>query len=209
MHHLFSCYYGRLNMFSALAVFSVFCLGLAASAPSRPDDITCKPVKYWDCKRGLGLPAGLPDCNNEEVCSKVKGKTQCRLLPRADKCLDNSGKVCTKKTGEVCTESKTPNTKTTTKKPVTTTKKKPVTTTTKKPVTTTKKPVTRPNTNTKKPTTTTKKPVTTTTKKPVTTTRASSDTSPLDFDDEVGCTTGEEIVCEATKQKTSSLPKVN
>merc|ERR1711982_59599 len=85
----------------------------------------------------------------------------------------------------------------TTKKP-----KRPVTTTTKTP----KKPVT---TTTKTP----KKPVTTTTKKPVTTTTAATKTttkagaSPLDFDDEVGCTTGEEIVCEATKQRTSSLPK--
>merc|ERR1712147_456337 len=129
---------------------------------------TCKSVKYWDCQ--TGRQAGLPTCDHEEVCSKVKGKTQCRLLPRADKCLDTSGKVCTKKTGEVC-PGKTPNTKTTTKKPVTTTTKTP------------------------------KKPATTTTKTP------KKPASPLDFDDEVGCTTGEEIVCEATKQKTSSLPK--
>ena len=168
-------------MVSALAVFSVFCLGLAASAPNKPNVTTCKPVQYWDCK--TGSKAGLPTCDHEEVCSKVKGKTQCRLLPRADKCLDTSGKVCTKKTGEVC-PGKTPNTKTTTKKPVTTTTKTP-----KKPVTTTTK--------------TPKKPVTTTTKTP------QKPASPLDFDDEVGCTTGEEIVCEATKQKTSSLPKVN
>merc|ERR1719500_1617728 len=44
-------------------------------------------------------------------CSAAKknGKTTCRDLPSADKCKDDSGKVCTKKTGHTCAVIKTLN----------------------------------------------------------------------------------------------------
>merc|ERR1711911_163518 len=144
----FSSNIRRLNMFSALAlaVFSVLCLDMAASAPKRPDDIVCKSVHYWDCQSSKSTK-GLPSCDHEEVCSKVKGKTQCRDLPKADKCLNDKGKVCTKKTGETCRVVETPHNATTTT---------------------------------------------------TTTTTASPS---LDYDDSVGCTIGEEIVCEAITEK--------
>merc|ERR1711894_302619 len=121
---LFSSNIRRLNMFSALAlaVFSVLCLDMAASAPKRPDDIVCKSVHYWDCQSSNSTK-GLPSCDHEEVCSKVKGKTQCRDLPKADKCLNDKGKVCTKKTGETCRVVETPHNATTTT--TTTTTEKP------------------------------------------------------------------------------------
>ena len=142
-------------MFSALAlaVFSVLCLDMAASAPKRPDDIVCKSVHYWDCQSSNSTK-GLPSCDHEEVCSKVKGKTQCRDLPKADKCLNDKGKVCTKKTGETCRVVETPHNATTTT---------------------------------------------------TTTTTASPS---LDYDDSVGCTIGEEIVCEAITEK-PTYPEVN
>merc|ERR1711936_1262356 len=121
---LFSSNIRRLNMFSALAL-AVF------------------SVHYWDCQFSNSTK-GLPSCDHEEVCSKVKGKTQCRDLPKADKCLNDKGKVCTKKTGETCRVVETPHNATTT-----------------------------------------------------TTTASPS----LDYDDSVGCTIGEEIVCEAITEK--------
>ena len=92
---------------NVLAVLSLVCLGLSSAAPNRPDDVECKPVTYWDCQP-RSQTSGLPSCDHEEVCSNVNGKTQCRHLPRADKCVDDSGKVCTKKTGETCMVIKTP-----------------------------------------------------------------------------------------------------
>ena len=134
-----------------LAVCSLVCLGLTSAAPNRPDDIGCNPITYWDCQP-LDKTSGLPSCDHEEVCSNVNGKTQCRHLPRADKCKDDSGKVCTKKTGETCMVIKT--------------------------------------------------------------------LDPLDLpdpvlniegydDDDVGCTIGEEVVCEKPDKNTSKLPLVN
>ena len=142
-------------MFSALAVavFSVLCLDMAASAPNRPDDIACKSVTYWDCQSSNSTTKGLPSCDPEEVCSFYKNKTQCRDLPKADKCLNDYDKVCTKKTGETCRVVETQNATTTT--------------------------------------------TTTTTASPT-----------LDYDDSVGCTTGEDIVCEAITEK-PTYPEVN
>ena len=82
-----------------LAVFSLVCLGLTTAAPkasTRPDDIVCKNVTFWDCQSGS--TGGLPTCDHETVCKNVNGKAVCRDLPSADKCKDDSGKVCTKKT---------------------------------------------------------------------------------------------------------------
>ena len=91
-----------------LAVFSLVCLGLATAAPktsARPDDIVCKNVTFWDCQSGS--TGGLPTCDHETVCKNVNGKAVCRDLPSADKCVDDSGKVCTKKDGETCEVIKT------------------------------------------------------------------------------------------------------
>ena len=95
-----------------LAVFSLVCLGLtsaAPKAPTRPDDIECKPVTFWDCQSPNTTTRGIPTCDHETVCKNVNGKAVCRDLPKADKCVDDSGKVCTKKTGHTCAVIKTLN----------------------------------------------------------------------------------------------------
>ena len=141
-------------MFSSvvLAVFSVLCLDMAASAPNRPDDIACKSVTYWDCQSSNSTTKGLPSCDPEEVCSFYKNKTQCRDLPKADKCLNDSGKVCIKKCGEIGR--------------VIGFRDATTTTTTAYPTT-------------------------------------------PDYDDRVGCTTGEDIVCRLRTEKFPNYPEVN
>ena len=91
---------------------------MAASAPNRPDDIACKSITYWDCQSSNSTSnstlQSLPSCDTEEVCKFYKNKTQCRDLPKADKCLNDYDKVCTKKTGETCRVVETQNATTTT-----------------------------------------------------------------------------------------------
>jgi len=70
-------------------------------------NLECKPVTFWDCQSGS--TRGIPSCDYEVICSQKNGKTTCRDLPSADKCQDDSGKVCTKKTGHTCAVIKTLN----------------------------------------------------------------------------------------------------
>merc|ERR1712172_407188 len=69
--------------------------------------LECNPVTFWDCQSGSTI--GIPSCGYEVFCSQKNGKTTCRDLPSADKCKDDSGKVCTKKTGHTCRVIKTLN----------------------------------------------------------------------------------------------------
>merc|ERR1712172_422306 len=69
--------------------------------------LECNPVTFWDCQSGS--TSGIPSCGYEVFCSQKNGKTTCRDLPSADKCKDDSGKVCTKKTGHTCRVIKTLN----------------------------------------------------------------------------------------------------
>ena len=91
-------------MVSSSKIITLACVGLAAAAPQRSDDIKCETVTYWDCQSSV---SGSVEVRGEYTTGLSRCSSESKKAGSSDMCLDDAGKVCTKKTGEKCSVTRT------------------------------------------------------------------------------------------------------